>query len=396
MGTHSFVAMAYGPFQVIDPLSPWHNRTVFIEVESGHLRAIEPTAEPARAYLIPGGVDVLSWTRWPTDPCAESLIALGNRLYEAGYMEAIVASPLGWSDPDLLITLTTEARNAPISLYLLASFWDENQIAPVQSLRAAGAWGWTLPLMSCIPWRQLGEILAYLRYLGGPVFILPFWEALAEEVGVPRIPLLALSGWRGTPPIAETLALRLIAEIHRHAGGTLYVGPITTSQGLQTAQAENLTPFTALPYLFFSAERLFSYDSIWKIHPPLQDSTDQRALWNAAAAGRLSLMAAYHELVSPEAKDHPWAEAEPGMSTLPEGPALFFSVAERMGLSLERAVAIWAIEPRNKLGLTLPALNLHAPLKYVLLEPLAQPLLWRDLVLCHSLTPVGALASHSY
>lgn len=389
------MAMAYGPFQVIDPLSPWHNRTVFIEVGSGYLRAIEPTAEPARAYLIPGGVDVLSWTRWPTDPCAESLIALGNRLYEAGYMEAIVTSPLGWSDPDLLMTLTTEAQNAPISLYLLASFWDRDQIAPVQSLRAAGAWGWTLPLMSAIPWRQLGEILAYLRYLGGPVFILPFWEALAEEVGVSRIPLLALAGWRGTPPVAETLALRLIAEIHRYAGGTLYVGPITTSQGLQTAYAENLTPFTALPYLFFSAERLLSYDPIWKIHPPLQDPMDQEALWKAAAAGKLLLVAAYHELLSPEAKDHPWAEAEPGMSTLPEGPALFFSLAEQMGLSLERAVAIWAIEPRRRLGLPLPALTPHAPLRHVLLEPLPQPSLWKDLVLGYSIRPIGAPALYS-
>ncbi len=387
--------MAYGPFQVIDPLSPWHNQTVFIEVESGHLRAIEPAAEPARAYLIPGGVDVLSWTRWPTDPCAESLTALATRLYEAGYTEAIVASPFGWSDPDLLITLTTEARNAPISLYLLASFWDGEQIAPVQSLRAAGAWGWTLPLLAPIPWKQLAEILAYLRYLGGPVLILPFWEALAEEVGVPRISLLALAGWRGTPPIAEVLAIRLLGEIHRYAGGRLYVGPITTYQGLQTALAENLTPFTALPYLFFSAERLLSYDPIWKIHPPLQDPADQEALWKAVATGGLSLVAAYHELLSPEAKDHPWAEAEPGMRTLPEGPALFFSVAEQRGLSLERAVEIWAIEPRRRLGLPLPALTTHAPLKYVILEPLARPLSWKDGPLCYSLRPVGAPALHN-
>ena len=387
--------MADGTFQVIDPLSPWHKQTVFIEVESGYLRSIEPASESPRGYLIPGGVDILSWTRWPTDPCAESLISLGTRLYEAGYTEAIVASPLGWSDPELLTTLITEARNAPVSLYLLASFWDENQVAPVQSLRAAGAWGWTLPPMSTIPWRQLPEILAYLRYLGGPVFILPFWEALAEEVGVSRIPLLALAGWRGTPPMAETLAIRLLAEIHRYAGGTLYVGPLTTYQGLQTAHAENLIPFTALPYLFFSAERLLSYDPIWKIHPPLQDPADQEFLWKAAAAGRLSLIAAYHELLPPEAKDHPWEEAEPGMSTLPVGPALFFSLAERMGLSLERAVAIWATEPRKKLGLPLPALTPQAPLKYVLLEPLVQPLSWKDLAICYSLRPAGIPALHS-
>ncbi len=386
--------MAYGPFQVIDPSSSWHHQTILLEIEAGYIKAIQPTQAPAAAYLIPGGIDLLAWTRWPTDPRAESLPALANRLHQAGFTEAIVASPLGWSDPEMITTLAAEAQEAPIPLYLLASFWDKDQIAPLQSLRAAGAWGWHLPPALPIPWKGLMETLSYLRYLGGPVFILPFWEALAEESGVPQIPLLALSGWRGTPPIAETLALRLLAEIYRQVGGTLYIGPITTHHGLKTAQMENLTPFTSLPYLCFSAERLLSYDPLWKLHPPLQEPSDQRGLWESIASGGLSLISSYHELIPSEDKNHPWAESRPGMVTLPEGSALFFSLAAQMGLTLERAVAIWAVEPRQKLGLPLPTLTPHAPLKHVVLEPLTQPILWKDLPLCYSLRPVHVSAPH--
>ncbi len=380
--------MAFGPFQVIDPLSPWHQQTVFLEVEAGLLKAIAPTHEPAQAYLIPGGVDLLAWTRWPHDPRAETLVELGTRLYRAGYTEALVASPLGWTDPEMLASLTAEAQHSPISLYLLASFWEKDQIAPLQSLRAAGAWGWTLPLLTPIPWKGLLETLSYLRYLGGPVFLLPFWEAAAEEIGVSQIPLLALSGWRGTPPIAETLALRLLAEIHRQAGGKLYVGPITTRFSPDIARAENLNAFTALPYLLFSAERLLSYDPAWKLHPPLQDPADQKALWEALRQEELFLIASYHEAVPAEEKSHPWAEAMPGMATLPEGPALFFSLAEEMGLSLAQAVAAWAIRPRQSLGLERPTLTLGAPLRYVLLEPLSQPLSWQGLKQRYTLRPL--------
>jgi hypothetical protein len=205
--------MAFGPFQVIDPLSPRHQQTVFLEVEAGLLKAISPTHESAQAYLIPGGIDLLAWTRWPHDPRAENLVELGTRLYRAGYTEALVASPLGWTDPEMLASLTAEAQHSPISLHLLASFWEKDHIAPLQSLKAAGAWGWTLPSLTPIPWKGLLETLSYLRYLGGPVFLLPFWEAAAEEIGVSQIPLLALSGWRGhASPMAETLALRLLAE----------------------------------------------------------------------------------------------------------------------------------------------------------------------------------------
>ena len=380
--------MAFGPFQVIDPISPWHNQTVFIEVESGYLRSIEPAAAPARAYLIPGGVDILSWTRWPTDPGAESLIALATRLYEAGYTEAIVASPLGWSDPDVIATLRAEAQSASIPLYFLASFWEKDHIAPLESLRMAGAWGWTLPLLAPIPWKGLLEALSYLRYLGGPVVIVPFWEAIAEEVGVPQIPLLSLSGWRGTPPIAETLAIRLLGEIHRQTAGTLLIGPLTTRQGLKAAREESLTTFTALPYLLFSAERLLSYDPIWKVHPPLPDPADQKALREAIQKGELLLMASYHECLPPEKKAHPWSEAAPGMATLPEGPAMFFSLSEQMGLSLVQAVWVWAVFPRQRLGLPLPELKVGAPLRHVLLVPLAAAHVQHGIKVCYTLRPL--------
>jgi hypothetical protein len=48
----------------------------------------------------------------------------------------------------------------------------------------------------------------------------------------------------------------------------------------------------------------------------------------------LLLSDALHEAVPVKEKSHPRAEAMPGMATLPEGPALFFSLAEEMGLSL--------------------------------------------------------------
>ncbi len=383
--------MAFGPYQVIDPTSSWHEKVVYFEVAEGILQAIEPTSEPPRGYVIPGGVDLLAWTRWPDDPRAETLSTLATRLRQAGYTEAIVASPLGWSDPDVMATLLAEAQGAPIPLYFLASFWEKDHIAPLESLRMAGAWGWTLPLLAPIPWKGLLEALSYLRYLGGPVVIVPFWEAIAEEVGVPQIPLLSLSGWRGTPPIAETLAIRLLGEIHRQTAGTLLIGPLTTRQGIKVAREESLTTFTALPYLLFSAERLLSYDPTWKVHPALQDPADQKALWEAIQKGELLLMASYHERLPPEDKDHPWSEAVPGMATLPEGPAMFFSLSERMGLSLVQAVWVWAVFPRQRLGLPLPELEVGAPLRHVLLLPLAAAYVQHGIEVRYTLRPLTAL-----
>jgi dihydroorotase len=286
-----------------------------------------------------------------------------------------------------MATLRAETLQAPIALHLLATFWDNDQLAPVESLKAAGAWGWTLSPMAPIPWRALSEALPYLKALGGSIFLLPFWEAIAEEVGVPAQPLLALSGWRGTPEAAEVLAIRLLGEIHRLYGGNLHIGPLTTQKGLHAARAEGLPTFTALPYLLFSAERLLSYNPTWKFHPPLRSPGDQAALWKALGKGDIPLLASYHEAIPPEDKNHPWSEAAPGMPLLPQAASLFFSLAEQYGLPLEVAVTVWALQPRQYLGLPLPTLSVGQPLRHVLLRPLPEPKLWHDLQLSYELSP---------
>jgi len=70
----------------------------------------------------------------------------------------------------------------------------------------------------------------------------------------------------------------------------------------------------------------------------------------------------------------------PGMATLPEGPALFFSLAEEMGLSLMQAMTTWVIRPRQKLGLERPTLTLG---------PLFRALSWQGLKQRYTLRPLS-------
>ncbi len=366
------MAVELGPLQIIEPLSPWHGKTVRLLLQDGLVTAIQSVEAETDLYLSPGWVDGLSWTRWPQDPRGQSLSDLAAALREAGYTDAIVSGALGWSDPEMLGQLQAEAQHAAIALYLLASFWQQDRVSALESLRAQGAWGWTLPPGQTIPWRALAEVLPYLRHVGQPVFVLPWWEALSGEEGVGWGPELALSGWRGTPPLAETVAIQALAELVRLYGGEVWLGPLTTRAGLQVAARENQSVYTGLPYLLFSMAQTLTYNPRWKVHPPLRTASDVEALWAGLAQGQIRLVASYHQLVPPEEKAHPWEEAMAGLQLLPEGPVLFLSEATRR-YTLTLAIEILALRPRRLLGLPLPRLAQGQPLRHTLFRSLPAP-----------------------
>lgn len=383
------MAVELGPFQVIEPFSRWHGKTVRLRLEAGLVEAIEPVEAATDLYLSPGWVDGLSWTRWPQDPRGQSLLELAASLRQAGYTDALVSSALGWNEPEVLAQLRDEIRESPITLYLLASFWQGERISALESLRLAGAWGWTLPPSQPLPWQAFSEVLPYLRHLGQPVFVLPWWEALSGEEGVGWGPELALSGWRGTPPLVETVAIRALAEFRRLYGGDLWVGPLTTELGLSAAAHENLSVYTGLPYLFFSIAQTLTYDPRWKVHPPLRTSQDVEALWAGLAKGQIRLLASYHHRVPPEEKAHPWGEALSGLSMLPEGPVAFLSECSRR-YSLTLGIEVLAMRPRRLLGLPLPRLLEGQPLCHTVFRRLAelQPTSWPGLWKCYEVVDV--------
>lgn len=350
----------FGPVRVIAPGSPWHCETVFLEVGESSLLDIIPARGEALAEVSPGWVDLHSWSGQPHFSTAESLYALGRRAQRGGFTHVLIGGWQGWTDPAILSLLRTESAEAPVSFHFLASWADEKgDIAPLESLRAEGAAGWSLPPEQPIPWRTLSQALPYLRYLGGPVFVLPFWEGAAGEKGVPEAPELALAGWEGIPGHAESVAIHAVAALYQRYGGRVIIGPLTTGEGVALARQYGIPAFTGVSYAVASAGRLLSYDPFWKVHPPLRSETDCESLRRALREYQI-FIAAWDLYPLPESKLREWASASTGHATLEVMASLLWETLHRdhpeeWGLSQ----LVWLLAGASRQLLGLPSLTLE-------------------------------------
>lgn len=371
-----------GPVRIADRRSAWHGHAVYVELSHQGIQAIHPTSEPAKVWVSAGWVDICAWSNQPQLPAQESLAALAKRARRGGFTTLLVGGWQGWYEPEILAQLRAEAATLPVEMLFLAAWANpQGDIAPLESLRAEGAFGWALPPEWPIPWRTLTQALPYLRYLGGPLLILPFWEAHPAEKGVAEVPELALSGWEGLPEYTETVAIHALAALQAAYGGLVWVGPLTTAAGLQEARRYNLPTFTGLSYVITDASQLLSYDAFWKLHPPLRSRRDRLALLHALVQDQLPLIASYDYLAPPEQKVTEWAAAAIGQPTLEVlAPLLWQALAEHNSESPSPALLakLLSERPRRVLGLPYPVLEVGHPLDLTLftLAEAPQPTAW--------------------
>lgn len=365
------MADTLGPVRLLDPRSPWHSQVVYLHLSEGGIAEVQPTSAPTDWWVSPGWVDLLSWSSQPHRPAAESLRDLTHRAKQGGFTTLGVGGWEGWTTPELLaqLSLSSEALSATL-LWIGAWATAEGTITPVESLHREGAIGWSLPPPQPIPWRTLAQALPYLRYLGGPIYLLPFWSEAPGTLGVPEAEPLSLSGWEGTPSYAETAAIHLIGTLWRHYGGQVAVGPLTTAEGLRLAQEYGLVAFTAPPYLLTEASQLLHYDPFWKIHPPLRTQADQTALQEALIKGKL-LYAAYDFFAPPEDKQREWTTASIGQPTLTVAAPLLWEIlraALPQSEALIRFFSLLSEKPRQLLGLPTPILKAGHPVDLTLFQ----------------------------
>ncbi|MCX7979779.1 MAG: hypothetical protein N3A68_01870 [Bacteroidia bacterium] len=369
--------MEIGPLRVNDPASPWHRQSVSLTLSEEGVVAIRAASEEADVWISPGWVDLIAWSNQPQVPSAEGLAALAERARQGGFTAVGLAGWHGWYQPEVLTEIQAQAKNLSVAFLLWAAWADpDGRIAPLQSLREAGAIGWILPPEWPIPWRTLPIALPYLREVGGKLLLLPFWSEAIGEKGVPEVPELALAGWQGIPTYAETVALHTIAALWRAYGGDIAVGPLTTHTGLQEAKRQGVPAFSGVSYAVGEASLLLAYEAFWKLHPPLRSGEDRRALVQALIRLELGAMASWDYQAPPEEKLREWATAAVGQPTLEVAVPLVWGVLrqhapERWGLS--RLIRLVSEYPRRWLGLPYVGLREKHPLDFTVFRLAAEP-----------------------
>jgi allantoinase len=162
------------------------------------------------------------------------------------------------------------------------------------------------------------------------------------------------------PPAAETEAIQAVIDGVRETGARAHILHLSAAAALPliaAAKAEGLpiTAETCPHYLTLDEEHIPDGATQFKCCPPIRDSANQDALWQALVDGTLDIVVSDHSPSTPEMKyagDGDFQVAWGGIAGLQLGLPAMWTAARSRGIPLETVVGSMATAPADFVGLS--------------------------------------------
>jgi dihydroorotase len=217
-------------------------------------------------------------------------------------------------------------------------------ITEMAELAGAGCIGFTQADVPMADTQGLQRALQYAQTFGFPVWLRPV-DAYLGAGGVAASGAVASRmGLSGVPVAAESVALLTLFELLRSVPTPVHVCRLSSARGvdlMRQAKAEGLpvTCDVAAHQLHLTDIDIGYFDPRYRLDPPLRGQRDREALRAAVADGTIDAIVSDHVPVDDDAKNLPFAEAEPGASGLELLLSLTLKYADAAKLPLLRALA---------------------------------------------------------
>jgi dihydroorotase len=198
--------------------------------------------------------------------------------------------------------------------------------------------------------------LQYAATFGFAVWLRPQDPALAQH-GVAHDGQVATRfGLPAIPVCAETVALSTILILVRATGARVHLARLSSAEGVamvRRAKHDGL-PVTcdiAIHHAHLTEMDIGYFESNSRLDPPLRAARDRDALRAALADGTVDALCSDHTPVDEDAKQLPFAEAEPGATGLELLLPLTLKWADESKVALAPALARITSDPARILGI---------------------------------------------
>ncbi|RPH60508.1 MAG: dihydroorotase, partial [Burkholderiales bacterium] len=194
-------------------------------------------------------------------------------------------------------------------------------ITEMAELAEAGCVGFSQAGAPVVDTQVLLRAMQYANTYGFTVWLRPQDPHLARGGVAHSGPVAARLGLAGIPVAAETIALNTIFDLVRETGCRVHLCRLSSAAGLELvrrARAEGLpvTADVAVHHLHLVDVDIGHFDSHYRVDPPFRSQRDRDAIRAALADGTLDAICSDHTPVDDDAKQLPFAEAEPGVTAL--------------------------------------------------------------------------------
>ncbi len=353
---------------VIDTTSSYHGKVVDVLVGDGIIRKIAPQIDAVNhevisaneLYISSGWVDMLADYREPGHEHKET-IATGLAAAAAGGFTDVLLAPNSTPVIDNKAAVQFALQRAVghatrlHPLGAVSQHIEGKALAEMLDMRAQGAIAFTDGWKPIQNTNLLLKALEYVKAFDGIIIQLPVDMSLATGGLMHEGDLSTRLGMPGIPALAEILLVHRDIELARYAGSRLHITGISAAESvalIREAKKQQIeVTCSVTPYhLILNDEALTTYNSLYKVMPPLRSESDRLALVAGLKDGTIDCIASHHRPQDWDAKNKEFEYAGEGMNIQEMTfPILWSNIGREVGL--ERLIDAMSDAPRRILGL---------------------------------------------
>jgi dihydroorotase len=181
-------------------------------------------------------------------------------------------------------------------------------------------------------------------------------------------------GLKGFPGVAEDVMIARDIELARFTKGKVHICHVSTARGVELIRrAKNdgisITCEVAPHHLVLSEESVSSFDTNYKMMPPLKGHEDIKGLMAGLADGTIDAVASDHAPHDRDSKQVEFSRATVGILGLQTSLPLLVEMCNAGILSRLRMVDLLCAGPARSFGLPYGTLKIGSPADVVVLDP---------------------------
>ncbi len=181
-------------------------------------------------------------------------------------------------------------------------------------------------------------------------------------------------GLTGNPRIAESVMINRDLEIANYVKGKLHIPNVTCSESINLIEKYksnnlSLTCEVSPQHIFFSDEDLISYDTNFKISPPLRSLEDRKALIKGLKNGIIDCISSCHYPQRNDDKERDFNHANFGVISLETAFSAVNTILSKENFSFKSIVELFSLNPSKIVNIPLDEIKIGSKSELTIINP---------------------------
>ena len=359
--------------QIIDPLSPNHQQKKSILIVDGIIKEIsdrpfqgETVLEGDNLYVSPGWIDMRVTIGDPGLEHKEDIFSACKAAAFGGFTELLCMPNTRPSlhSKEIISYIKNKAQNELVEIHVAASVTQDRHgkdLTEMIDLHHAGALAFTDGEKPIWHTDIFLKSLQYLQSFDGLLIDHAEEPHLSHSGQMNEGYQSTLLGLKGIPKLSEEIVVQRNLEILKYTGGRLHLSHISSPNSLQKikdAKREGLSVSCDIAsyQLVLDDSFVSSFDTNYKVNPPLRDKEDIEMFWQALKEGVIDAVVSDHIPQDEECKNLEFDLADFGILGL-ETVFPLLSTYGKNYLSINQIIEKLSINPRKILKIPVPLIQ---------------------------------------